>query len=518
MLTAPPDYQALYENALLEAEQANQKAQALIEELKEKLALALFEINKMRRQLFGPSADNRTSQADNPNQITLFDLAASPEDLQAIEEQTQQAVATTQKTAKAVAKKREKNTRMDLPADLPRQEVVIHPAQDLTDYVQIGEEVTEILEITPPAFWVKRIRRTKWALKDPQSEAKGILLAPIPSRTVAKGLFGESLLAYLVIGKFADHLPLHRQINIFQRQGIRLAASTVSDNIASVCQQLQPLYHSLRREVLANRYLQADETPIRVQDQEKKGACHLGYYWAYHAPVSRLVLFDYQKGRGQEGPAQLLTGFQGVLQTDGYAVYGSLFDKSKTVTLAGCMAHVRRKFDEAVACDAPRAQYAVGEIAKLYAIEQHLRDNPDLEEPAICQRRLLEAGPILEALKNWMEQAYGQVLPSSPIGKALAYALKLWNRLTVYLYHGALQIDNNLIENTIRPIALGRKNYLFSGSHAAAQQAAMLYSFLGSCQRNQVQPHQWLSDVLAKLNDPEYEGKFSELLPNRWKP
>jgi hypothetical protein len=150
MQIARPDYQALYENALLEAEQANQKAQALIEELKEKLALALFEINKMRRQLFGPSADNRTSKASNPNQITLFDLGASPDDLQTIEEQAKQEVATTQKPTKPVAKKREKNTRMDLPADLPRQEVVIHPAQDLTDYVQIGEEVTEVLEITPP--------------------------------------------------------------------------------------------------------------------------------------------------------------------------------------------------------------------------------------------------------------------------------------------------------------------------------------------------------------------------------
>jgi transposase len=514
MQPAAPDYQVLYQQALLEAQQAR----TVIEELQEKLSLALFELNKMRRQLFGPSADNRTAKAADPTQITLFDLGASPDDLQTIEEQAKQQVATTQKPTKPVAKKREKNTRMVLPADLPRQEVVIHPAQDLSEYVQIGVEVTEVLEITPPAFWVKRLIRTKWALKQPQSEAKGILIAPIPSRTVAKGLFGESLLAYLVMGKFADHLPLHRQINIFQRQGIRLAASTVCDNIAFVSKQLEPLYASLRREVVANHYVQADETPIRVQDQEKKGACHLGYYWAYHAPVSRLVLFDYQQGRGQQGPAQLLAHFQGVLQTDGYAVYGSLFDKSNTVTLAGCMAHVRRKFDEAVAYDAPRAQYAVAEIAKLYAIEQHLRDKPDLDEPAICQRRLLEAGPILETLKNWMQQAYGQVLPSSPIGKALAYALKLWNRLTVYLYHGALQIDNNLIENTIRPIALGRKNYLFSGSHAAAQQAAMLYSFLGSCQRNNIEPHQWLSDVLAKLNDPQYEGKFSDLLPNRWKP
>jgi transposase len=238
--------------------------------------------------------------------------------------------------------------------------------------------------------------------------------------------------------------------------------------------------------------------------------------WAYHAPASKLVLFDYQPGRGQEGPSKLLADFRGVLQTDGYVVYSSLFDKSERVTLAACMAHVRRKFDEVVYYDAARASYAVTQIARLYAIEQQIRDIPDLNEPAICQKRLLEANPILEQLRTWLDTEYGKVLPSSPIGKAIAYALNLWDRLTVYLYHGSLQIDNNLIENTIRPIALGRKNFLFAGSHAAAQQTAMLYSFLGSCQRNQVQPHQWLSDVLAKLNDFEYEGKFSDLLPNRW--
>ena len=157
MQPAAPDYQVLYEKTLLEAQQAR----TVIGELQQKLSLALFEINKMRRQLFGPSADNRTAKAPDPNQITLFDLGASPDDLQTIEEQAKQEVATTRKAAPVVARKREKNTRMDLPADLPRQEVVIHPAQDLTDYVQIGEEVTEVLEITPPAFWVKRIRRTK---------------------------------------------------------------------------------------------------------------------------------------------------------------------------------------------------------------------------------------------------------------------------------------------------------------------------------------------------------------------
>jgi hypothetical protein len=241
------------------------------------------------------------------------------------------------------------------------------------------------------------------------------------------------------------------------------------------------LYNSLKREVLANKYIQADETGIKVQDKQKPGSCHSGFFWAYHAPVTKLVLFDYQKTHSAEAAATILTGFQGVLQTDGYEVYNLLFKNNPNVTLAACMAHVRRKFNEAVNYDAVRAKHVVGEIAKLYQVEKKIRENPQLTELEICQRRLLEASPVLDKLKSYLVEEYGKVLPSSPIGKAIAYTLKLWDKLTVYLLHGQLQIDNNWIENMIRPIALGRKNYLFAGSHAAAQNAAMLYSFLGSC-------------------------------------
>jgi hypothetical protein len=324
-------------------------------------------------------------------------------------------------------------------------------------------------------------------------------------------------LAHLIISKYPDHLPLHRQIKIFERSGIHFAASTLSDNVAAVSRLLEPLYNCLKREVLKNLYLQADETGIRVLDSEKKGACHSGFLWTYYAPASKLVLFDYQKGRGQEGPKEILKHFEGVLQTDGYQVYGKLFENSTTVTLAACMAHVRRKFDEAVSYNAKRAKHVVAEIAKLYAIEKAIRDNPDLKEGDITQKRILEAAPILNRLQHYLEGEQSKVLPESPIGKAITYALKLWDRLTVYLYHGQLRIDNNLIENTIRPIALGRKNYLFAGSHAAAKNAAIIYSLLGSCQLNGVNPQEWLEDVLYKLNNSNYEGKFSDLLPNRWK-
>jgi len=378
--------------------------------------------------------------------------------------------------------------------------------------------------LVPTTFKVKRIIRRKWALKAAhQSDIKGVLIAPIPSRTVKRGLFDESVLAHLLISKYIDHLPLYRQKKIFEREGMNIPASTLTDNTAAACQSLKPIYNALRREVLANLYLQADETGIKVFESEKKNACHLGYYWAYHAPVDGLVLFEYQPGRGQEGPRKLLKDFTGVLQSDAYPVYQAIFKNNEKVTQLYCMSHIRRKFDEAVSYDQTRATHAVEQIARLYKIEKDIRAAtavealPILTENQIVEIRREHASPILDEIKQWMIEEYPKVTPSSPIGKALSYALSLWDNMYYYTLHGHLQIDNNAIENAIRPIALGRKNYMFAGTHQSAQNAAMIYSLFATCKKHEVNPQHWLLDLLRKLNDPDYEGKFSDLLPNRWK-
>jgi len=288
MSASPEPYQALYENALQEITHLQEKLAAQLEVqqlaqtelglLQQKLTLALFEIEKLRRKLFGRSADDRIAQANPIEKLSPVEVGPSGADLQAIEETTKEEVKQEKQTEKA-AKKRENYQPMELPADLTRQEVIIHPDIDLTDYVQIGQDVTEI---TPRTFWVKRIVGTKWVGKNPVFAQPGtksdmIVAAAIPSRRVARGLFGDTLLAYLVISKYVDHPLLHRLIKIFERVGIPLAASTLWANIAAVCRLLEPLYNSLRREVLANRYIQAEETSLRVQDGEKPGACHLGY-------------------------------------------------------------------------------------------------------------------------------------------------------------------------------------------------------------------------------------------------
>lgn len=398
--------------------------------------------------------------------------------------------------------------RMKLPADLPREQVIIEPQEDITGLKRIGEEITEELERIPGKLFVRQYIRPKYARPDSQ----GVVIGDLPSRPIDKGIPGPGLLAQIVIDKYTDHLPVHRQIQRFEREGIKLSSSTLTGWIGSTCDLLDPLYDELKRQVLSADYLQADETPIKVLDKDKKGTTHRGYHWVYHAPIQRLVLFDYREGRGREGPHECLANFKGHLQTDGYAVYED-FDKNPGITLLHCMAHARRKFDEAKDNDLARASHALIEIQQLYALERQAK----LQELSAEQCQLLreeQAVPILINLKAWMLENYRSVLPKSTIGEALHYSLQRWDKLMLYTTDGKLEIDNNLVENAIRPVAIGRKNYLFAGSHNGARRAAMLYSFLGTCKINKINPFEWLRDVLDKI--PDYQvNKIHELLPSK---
>jgi transposase len=397
--------------------------------------------------------------------------------------------------------------RMKLPASLPREQVIIEPEEDITGWSRIGEEITEELERIPGKLFVRQYVRPKYAKPD----GEGVVIGELPARPIDKGIAGPGLLAQIIIDKYTDHLPVHRQVQRFEREGIKLPASTLTDWISGTCSLLEPLYEVHRKLVLSSHYLQADETPIKVLDKDKKGTTHRGFHWVYHAPQERLVLFDYRQGRGREGPTECLKDFKGYLQTDGYAVYED-FDKKPGITLLHCMAHARRKFDEAKGNDLARASYVLTEMQKLYALERQARDNELLHDDRY-QLRQQQAVDILDDLKTWMLENYKAVLPQSAIGQALHYSLQRWDKLCLYTTEGKLQIDNNLVENAIRPVAIGRKNYLFAGSHNGARRAAILYSFLGTCKVNDVNPFEWLRQVLNVI--PEYPvNKLHELLPN----
>ena len=261
--------------------------------------------------------------------------------------------------------------------------------------------------------------------------------------------------------------------------------------------------------------MHADESPIKVLDKDKKGQAHRGYFWVYHSSIEKLVLFDYQQGRGREGPKAMLKDFTGHLQTDGYVAY-NIFKEKDDITLLHCMAHARRMFYEAQINDKVRAEYVLEQMRLLYNIERKAKEQAFTTEQLLDLRQA-EAIPVLKSLGNWMKEEYLKVLPKSTIGKALAYSIQRWNQLMIYAGNGKLNIDNNPVENCIRPVAIGRKNYLFAGSHEAAQRSAMLYSLLGTCKLNEINPIIWLKDVLLRINAHD-KGNVSELLPQNWKP
>jgi transposase len=399
--------------------------------------------------------------------------------------------------------------RMKLPDHLERKEILVDVDRK-EGCREIGQEITEELEYEPGRLYVNRYIRPKYVSADNTT----ILIAPMLERPLPKAIAGPGLLAQIVIDKYVDHLPLHRQQQRFSREKINIPYSTITDWVSNTCQLITPLYQALQKQVLASDYLHADETPIKVLDKDKKGETHRGYFWVYHNSLQDMVFFDYRPGRGREGPSELLKDFRGHLQTDGYAAY-NIFNTQKDVTLLHCMAHARRKFIESRLNDEARSDYALAQIQLLYGIERKATDE-QLSESDVLALRQQEAMPILESLGRWMKQAYLEVLPKSAIGKALAYSIERWPQLMIYATDGKLNIDNNPVERCIRPVAVGRKNYLFAGSHEAAQRSAMLYSLLGTCKLHGVNPFTWLKNVLEVI--PSHPiNKIQDLLPSYWK-
>lgn len=411
--------------------------------------------------------------------------------------------------SKNTASNKVQTGRMPLPESLPREQVVIEPKEDVSGFKKIGEEITEELELIPGKLFVRQYVRPKYA----RPSGEGIVIGELPHRPIDKGIAGPGLLAQIVIDKYCDHLPIHRQMQRFEREGMKLPYSTLSDWISATCTLLEPLYQIHRASVLKEDYLQVDETPIKVLDKNKKGTTHRGFYWVYYTPLKRLVLFDYREGRGQKGPSECLKDFKGHLQTDGFVVYEQFADKPG-VTLLGCMAHARRKFDNAKDNDKDRSEYVLTQMQKLYELERSIKENALSVEDTVRLRQQ-QATPILNNLKSWMMAQYSMVTPESSIGKALYYSLQRWDKLCLYTQDGRLQIDNNLVENAIRPVAIGRKNYMFAGSHNGAHRAAMIYSFMGTCKINTVNPVEWLRDVLTRISVHPI-NQLEQLLPHNW--
>ena len=493
---APP---ATLEEALLLLKQKD----AEIAELKADNVYLKHELEKIKRIIFG-SKSERFIGTNDPNQLLLFNLEQPK-----IPEPPKETIT----IERNKPKKQEKvvNIRGQLPSDLPRITEVIEPKEDITGAKKIGEEITEVMEYTPGKIYVRRYVRPKYALP----EDKGVVIGELPSLPIPRGNAGASLITHIIVSKYCDHIPFYRQGQIFKRDGVLIPESTINDWFQKACDLIEPLYQKSVELIRKSPYLMVDETPIPVLDNNHPGSTHRGYFWVYYDPINKIVCFDYQKGRGREGPLTFLKGYRGTLQTDGYSGY-DIFEHKEGITMLSCMAHARRYFDQAKNNDKERSEYVLGEMQKLYEVERIAREG----EYSYDQRkeiRMEKSLPILQGIEIWLKDNITKVLPKSAIGVAIGYTLGRWDRLKRYIDDGHYEIDNNLIENSIRPVALGRKNYLFAGSHEAAQKAAMIYSFLGTCKINNINQSDWFNDILNRISDYKV-NHLEELLPNNWKP
>lgn len=469
--------------------------------LKSEVEWLKHQLSELQRMIFGVKSERFI--APDPSQLNLFDFPA----ISTPQKQTQEITYT---RTKPETPEKKQPLRAELPAHLPRKVEVIEPENLPEGAKKIGEAITEVLEYEPASMYVRQIVRPKYIV-ELTDEFTRIEIARLPSLPIPKGNAGASVIAHILVSKFVDHLPYYRQSRIFKRQNLHIPDSTIGNWANTVIGNwLSPLWEALKSRLLKSHYLMADETPIPVLSEDKPGATHRGYHWVYYDPVNRLVLFDYRQTRGREGPRSLLKDFTGYLQSDGYNAYNELGPPGKITHLA-CWAHARRKFEHALNNDSVKAEKMLLWIQKLYDIERQAKENRLLPEQ-IKELRQIASVPVLAEIEEWLIGQKPVVLPKSAIGVAVNYTLGLWTRLKKYVDDGHLQIDNNLVENSIRPVALGRKNYLFAGSHDGAQKAAVIYSLLATCKLNDIEPYQYLKNLLEII--PDYPiNQLDNLLP-----
>lgn len=495
----------LREQVSLLLQQSNLQ-QVHIKQLEDQVVRLQYQYADLRRQTFGVKSERFLPQ-NIPGMMTLPFAEWDLRPITALEPVVQKVAAHDRKriSPKTVPH------RSELPAALPRKEEVIEPNPMPEGAQCIGQEVTETLEYEPPKFYVRRIVRPKYALAD----KSGVIVADLPPQPIPRCMAGTSLLLRIIIDKYLDHIPLWRQLARFKRLGVTLSESTMVGWVKAVAELIEPLYNRLNEQVLQSGYLGADETTVKVLDPKIRGKTHQGYLWVYLAHAEKLVLFSYDATRKKQVPGQMLRNFKGYLQTDGYAGYEQ-FSTHAHIIRVGCMAHARRKFDKAQANDKARAAVALRYYQRLYRVEDLARLFK-IEGNALQTLRQRISVPLLTEFKAWMTKEFQALNPKSPIAHAIAYSLRHWEELVIYTTDGTLLIDNNQVENKIRPVAVGRKNYLFMGSHEGSQRSAMLYSLVLSCSLNGINPEEYLLDVMERLP----ETKLSELdglLPNKWQP
>ena len=469
----------------------------------------------LERQLFGRRSEKKLPDY-NEAQLSLFD----PEQGKAALEQESLVLTTLVEDIKQKAEQRRSMQKQRLvsekrsykiPLHIERRETVLEPENVNPDtWVKIGEDVSERLMLEPSRFWVERTVRPVYKVKQDEQALSATLVQSPSTPVILSGcIAGESLLSQIIVDKFLYHLPEYRQAKRFKELGVEISTSSMNRWVHATADKLYGLYAAQMERVLSAGYIQVDETTHSITD--RPGSARKGYIWVVRSVLVPGVFFYYDKGsRSGEVVLKMLKGYQGALQTDGYAAY-SIFEEKKGVLPLGCMAHVRRKFENALTTT-PEAKPALDYIALLYMLEGNLRaEGADWEQ--IRREREEKAYPILQQMEAWMKQAFNSCTPKSPLGKAISYAFGMWPRISRYCKEGYYQIDNNGVENAIRPLVVGRKNYLFSGNDSGAEDNCIFYTLLGSCLQAGVDPHTWLTSTLEKIPTLQTPINWEELLP-----
>lgn len=465
-------------------------------------------ILKLKRMHFGPRSERLERQ--------IGQLELRLEDLEASQAAHKPAASQPLLCTRIEGELRRKPARRCLPAELPRETETISPTQETcpdcgSKLRPLGEDVSEMLEYVPAHFKVIRTVRPKLSCVG----CARIVQEAAPNRPIDRGLAGPGLLAHVLVAKYSDHLPLYRQSEIYQRQGIELERSTLADWVGGASRALAPLVEALRRYVMSTTKLHGDETPVPVL-APGEGQTRTGRLWTYVRdnrpagdPAAPAVWFAYSPDRKGEHPVEHLKTFRGTLQADAYAGFRRLYEDGR-IREAACWAHCRRHFyDLQQAHKSPIAAEVLARIGQLYAIENEIRGRPPQERQQVRNAR---ARPLLDVLKEWLQSNLSKLSQKSETAKAIRYALVRWPALLRYCDDGQLEIDNNAAERALRAVALGRKNYLFAGSDAGGERAAAIYSLIGSVKLNGLDPEAYLREVVARIADHPI-NRIAELLP-----
>ncbi len=501
LLAAVSDQFSRLQNTVLSYQNKLQYAELKIRVLEERLRLA-------RIAKYGPGSEKLS---DAQLELLELELGVSRAEVQA--ESQRPAVQPSTKT------KRPHPGRQELPANLPRVERVLTctPEQCVCqgcgkETVVIGHEESSQLGVEPAKYFVLVSKREKRACK--LCEEQGVVSAPLPPRIIEKCLASDQIVIDTVVSKYCDHQPLYRQSAMLERDsGVELSRATLDGWVLKVGELLIPMAAAMRQELVRGTYIQADETPVDVQMHEGRGKNHQAYLWQYSRPGGTVV-FDFRLGRGRDGPKQFLGPFEGLLQTDGYAAYDQI--GGPKIVHAGCWSHAERYFSEAVQLNPqdPVATAIVARIDELFAIDAEARSQ-DLNVEARHALRQQQSRPLLGGIRKQIEVARSAALPGGALAKACNYTLTLWDKLTRFVEYPELELSNNLAENSMRPVALGRKNWIHIGSAQAGPKIAAILSVVESCRRLKLPVRDYLAAVLPGLADLPIQ-RLPELTPSAW--